>query len=260
MKARTILIALAVKYQGDWQRIYNDIANKITPTSEEIAKVEYLEKECITLLDENYPSMLKEIYKPPFVLFTKGNKDLLNNNDMVRMLNDFSINYNPEFPLGLIKMSSEIKGSVNALLLKNMDMYIGSNHFVGDILFSKKEGRNLLKTNLKANKFEFERFIYNKNTRNETGVFRPKTERVPFLPKPTLSKAKIDYSWLKNWDMEAKINVDDLSLQNYALKNTSWTMVLNKQILKVAQFIGEKENGLPVLQDYRRRYSLREGL
>lgn len=83
MKARTILIALAVKYQGDWQRIYNDIANKITPTSEEIAKVEYLEKECITLLDKNYPSMLKEIYKPPFVLFTKGNKDLLNNNDMV---------------------------------------------------------------------------------------------------------------------------------------------------------------------------------
>ncbi len=184
-----------------------------------------------------------EISKVDNVYYLNGKVEL-NNNDMVRMLNDFSINYNPEFPLGLIKMSSEIKGSVNALLLKNMDMYIGSNHFVGDILFSKKEGRNLLKTNLKANKFEFERFIYNKNTRNETGVFRPKTERVPFLPKPALSKAKIDYSWLKNWDMEAKINVDDLSLQNYALKNTSWTMVLNKQILKVAQFIGEKENGL----------------
>ena len=184
-----------------------------------------------------------EISKVDNIYYLNGKVEL-NNNDMVRMLNDFSINYNPEFPLGLIKLSSEIKGSINALLFKNMDMYIGSNHFAGDILFSKKEGRNLIKTNLKANKFEFERFIYNQNTRNETGVFRPKTERVPFLPKPNLSKAKIDYSWLKDWDMEAKINVDELSLQNYALKNTSWTMLLNKQVLKVAQFIGEKENGL----------------
>ena len=184
-----------------------------------------------------------EISKADNVYYVNG-KLQLNNNDVVRMLNDFSINYNPEFPLGLIKMSSDVKGSINALLFKNMDTYIGSNHFTGDILYSKKEGRNLIKSNLKANKFEFERFIYNKNTRNEAGVFRPKTERVPFLPKPNLSKAKIDYSWLKDWDMEAKINVEDLSLQNHSLKNTSWTMVLNKQVLKVVQFVGEKGNGL----------------
>jgi DNA processing protein len=31
----------------------------------------------ITILDENYPSLLKEIYQPPWVLFAKGNLSLL---------------------------------------------------------------------------------------------------------------------------------------------------------------------------------------
>lgn len=171
-------------------------------------------------------------------------KTELRSSDFVRMLNDFSVSYNPEYPLGLIKLSADIKGTPAALLLKNMNANIGSNNFTGEMLYMNKDGRNTVKTNLNVNKFEFERFFYNTNTRAEPSAFRPKTEKVPFLPKPVLSKAKINYDWSKDWDVEAKIAAGNLSLRNVSLKNASWMMVLNKQVLKVAQFSAEKDEGV----------------
>lgn len=168
----------------------------------------------------------------------------LRNNDFVRMLNNFSINYNPEYPLGLLKFSADIKGNSSALLLKNLNANIGANNFAGELLFIEKEGRNVFKANLNINKFEFERFFYNTNTRAELSAFRPKGEKVPFLSKPLLSKAKIDYDWSKNLDIEAKINAGKITLRDQNLTNASWIMVLNKQVLKIAQFTAEKDKGI----------------
>ncbi|MBR1648214.1 MAG: AsmA family protein [Alphaproteobacteria bacterium] len=168
----------------------------------------------------------------------------LKNNDFVRMLNDMNIRYNPEYPLGLIRLNADIKGSVHAFLLKKMDLNIGSNHFVGDVLYSDQNGRNLIKADLSINKFEFERFFYNTNTRTEPSNFRSKSERVPFLARPILSKAKINYDWSKDLDIEAKIKTDALSLHNYGFTNARWVMSLNKQLLKVMNFSADKDDGI----------------
>lgn len=74
-----ILIYFAVKYEGDWDKIYSAINKKEKVDQKELE--EMLTKntsECITLLSEFYPQKLKNIYKPPFVLFYKGNIELLN--------------------------------------------------------------------------------------------------------------------------------------------------------------------------------------
>lgn len=176
-------------------------------------------------------------------IYNFNGKMELRSNDFVRMLNDFSVNYKPEFPLGLVKLTADVKGNTSALLLKNMNTNIGSNNFTGELLYMRKDGRNSVKTNLNVNKFEFERFFYNTNTRAEPSSFRPKTEKAPFLSKPVLSKAKINYDWSKDWDIEAKIVAGNLSLRNLALKNASWVMALNKQVLKVVQFTAEKDEG-----------------
>ncbi len=175
--------------------------------------------------------------------YNVNGKTELRSNDFVRMLNDFSVNYKPEYPLGLIKFSADIKGNASILLLKNLNANIGSNNFAGELLYANKDGRNSVKANLNINKFEFERFFYNTGTRAEQNAFRAKNEKVPFLPKPVLSKAKIDYDWSKDWDVEAKITAGNLSLRNFSLKNASWMMVLNKQVLTVAQFSAEKGEG-----------------
>lgn len=63
------LISLAIKYSGDYNKIIKAINNN-----------EYYElsnDQCFTIFDSVYPSCLLELKNPPFVLFYKGNLDLL---------------------------------------------------------------------------------------------------------------------------------------------------------------------------------------
>lgn len=76
---REILAYLSIKYNGDWDKIYQAITNKEQVNKEEVKKVvSELNVDFIDLLDERYPQILKQVYKPPFVLFYKGDLNLLN--------------------------------------------------------------------------------------------------------------------------------------------------------------------------------------
>jgi DNA processing protein len=74
-----ILVYLSIIHNGDWNKIYQDILEK-TPINKELVKEKIKELDCsyITLTNKNYPTCLKSIFKPPFVIFYKGNIDLLN--------------------------------------------------------------------------------------------------------------------------------------------------------------------------------------
>lgn len=75
---RNILIYFAVKYCGDYQKIYQAIANKESVDSNELEKVKMKNIKALTIIDEDYPICLKNCYNSPFVLFYKGNIALLN--------------------------------------------------------------------------------------------------------------------------------------------------------------------------------------
>lgn len=81
MKASELLLALALKHQGDWDKIYKDLQDKKTENLEEYTKG--FNTPYITILDEEYPDQLKSCWKPPFVLFYHGDirllKDVKNN-------------------------------------------------------------------------------------------------------------------------------------------------------------------------------------
>lgn len=74
-----ILIFFSIKYNGDWDKIYNALETKERVSLEEIKKTEELikDKKVLTILDQDYPMVLKEAYKPPFVIWYKGDKSLL---------------------------------------------------------------------------------------------------------------------------------------------------------------------------------------
>lgn len=74
-KPRNILISLALKYNGDWDKITEAIKAK-EELDEELIE-EASNTQAITLLDPEYPSSLKQCYKPPIVLFYKGDISLL---------------------------------------------------------------------------------------------------------------------------------------------------------------------------------------
>ena len=72
VKAKELLVAVAAKNKGDWNKIIKFIRAKEKPTGEEIEKFSPLADQAITILDEDYPETWKNSYMPPIVLFYKG--------------------------------------------------------------------------------------------------------------------------------------------------------------------------------------------
>ncbi len=75
---RGILLALSKKEKGDWPSIYSDIRNKEPVSQKELEEAyQKTASKFVTLIDEDYPSGLKQLDKPPFLLYYYGNFSLL---------------------------------------------------------------------------------------------------------------------------------------------------------------------------------------
>lgn len=80
MEGREVILYFALKYDGDWETIYSNIKQKERFDYDLYYefKEKYKDLNYVTLLDDEYPKCFKEIYKPPFIIFYKGNLNLLN--------------------------------------------------------------------------------------------------------------------------------------------------------------------------------------
>ncbi len=79
IKGRDLLIYFSVKYDGDWNEIYNAIKTRIKPDPEDVVNtIKSVKANAITILDENYPKRFNFMTCPPFVLFYYGDISLLN--------------------------------------------------------------------------------------------------------------------------------------------------------------------------------------
>ena len=105
-----ILVYFAIKYEGEWDSIYAAINKKERVDPVEMEKV--LSKNTskyVTLIDDKYPARLKSIYKPPFVLFYKGDFELLNGSERYiavigsRKNNDYGKNVTSKLVSELVK-------------------------------------------------------------------------------------------------------------------------------------------------------------
>ena len=84
ISARDLMIGLAVKCGGDWIKIYRTIEDRSwMPETEDLKAILDTEKNylfsdkrgmILTLLDPGYPDALKELARPPFVLFVKDGR------------------------------------------------------------------------------------------------------------------------------------------------------------------------------------------
>ena len=81
MKPEKVILTLAYKFEGNWDRIYKAIQAREYFSEEEYNETPKLIKsDFVTLTDENYPAYLKHgVSRPPFVLFYKGDIGLIKN-------------------------------------------------------------------------------------------------------------------------------------------------------------------------------------
>ena len=74
-----ILLYFAIKYEGDFEKIYNAIMSKEKIDYSLFNKYkEEITCQYTTVISSNYPLKLKNLNRPPFVLFYEGNLDLIN--------------------------------------------------------------------------------------------------------------------------------------------------------------------------------------
>lgn len=72
MNKRDKIIQLSIQNQGEWIKI-----TKAIQQNQQIHHLHQLHTPCITILDEEYPDVLKQLRYPPWVLFYEGDITLL---------------------------------------------------------------------------------------------------------------------------------------------------------------------------------------
>ncbi len=81
--AADVMLALAVKYNGDWNKIYTAIKERQYFSDTEFDNARAILDNgvnFVSIISPDYPESLKKIYKPPFGLFYKGDIKLLSSN------------------------------------------------------------------------------------------------------------------------------------------------------------------------------------
>ncbi|MGL5640070.1 MAG: DNA-processing protein DprA [Mycoplasmoidaceae bacterium] len=76
-----VLLFFSIKYNGNWELIFEALETKEKIEIKEINNIKNnFNYRYTTIIDTNYPLLLKDVYKPPFLLYYNGNISLLNNN------------------------------------------------------------------------------------------------------------------------------------------------------------------------------------
>ena len=74
---RKVLLAISLKFDGDYTQIINYINAHQFPSDEEVENAESkIKSKYVTMLDEDYPRFLLQTYKPPIVLYYYGDLSL----------------------------------------------------------------------------------------------------------------------------------------------------------------------------------------
>ncbi len=81
---KKVILHFALKYKGNWEKVYDAIKAKEDVTIEQVTSLkDKYNDNLMTIIDEDYPNNFKSIYMPPLTIFFLGNKELMHNDDNI---------------------------------------------------------------------------------------------------------------------------------------------------------------------------------
>lgn len=163
--------------------------------------------------------------------------------DFIKFVNRFNVKYNPRvISMGIFRLKSSIKGTYGDFVLKDMETYIGSNKFEGDIIYKKDAEKQDITAQLHINRFELDRFFYNANKGGDAqagAVFSPQSStQADFIAKPFFDKIKIDYMPYAKARIKGDITVDSITYKNEQINQAKFSLDITDTLIKVSNFIG----------------------
>lgn len=153
LDVRKVLLGLCFDNKGDWDGIYTDIKSKKPLSKSDLEMVNTIDETYITVVDDNYPTYLKNMHKPSFVLFYRGNLELLaDNRTRMLVLNDnLASNYSNETITSISKgvvdrvvfvvkfSTKKEKDLIRVLINKGAELVVVLNNGIDDIDDEDKE-------------------------------------------------------------------------------------------------------------------------
>lgn len=120
-----VLLYFALKYKGDWDKIYNALESKEKiELSVLTSAIKNIRCNWTTIISNDYPESLKYTFKPPFVIFYIGDLKIINTNKNVISFidsNESISQIDSEAHVGLIKDAKNI--SNKSFLVLNSGIY-----------------------------------------------------------------------------------------------------------------------------------------
>lgn len=166
--------------------------------------------------------------------------------DFVKLVNNMGYAYKPKaFSLGLLQLKGKFAGDKDHFSVREADLNIGSNLFQGSFDYDQASGRKQVKTDVKVNRFEVERFMPedNSSANNRSLFMDAKGDGAEFWRRPELSKVKIDYAPLNEFDLNGNFVFDALSYRDEKLSNVRFSVKMLAGVMTVDNFNADYNGG-----------------
>ena len=164
--------------------------------------------------------------------------------DFVEFVNRIGYNYSPQYmATNIFTFKSNIKGNSTDWTANEVDAFIGSNNFKGNLSVTTNEYPKIV-ADLYANKFEFDRFIYNPESLKVKQIKKTKTidTSLNFLKRPTYDNVKIDYSLYKTFELSGKFRADTFTIDGYNFENAQSDVLIKQGAINIKNIYANQEN------------------
>lgn len=232
----SILLFFALKYCGNWDKIYEALEKKEKVSVENINKInDDIQKgkyKFISILDKDYPDYFKNAYKPPFILFYEGNIEILKSNPIL-ITGD-----NQDFSL----LKDEIKKAIKNIgqkysfvtgLYKGVDQFIYENKNENDkFIFIAANGLDNPYSSINKNDLDITKTLLLSEYPNKTHISKNSLRARNRLLAAAASKLVIASASDDSGVMNIVTNILNLGKDIYCMKpiNTN-VMKGNKMLL-----------------------------
>ncbi len=164
--------------------------------------------------------------------------------NFVDFVKNIGYNYKPKYMASnIFTYKSNIEGTPKNWTANNIDAFVGSNNFKGEISVINEDSPQI-NAILSANKFEFNRFVYNPNdTKNKPLTKTSDFDKViTFIPRPNFNTDKIDYEFYKQFELSGKFDVKTFEISDLTFDNFKTDIEINQGLIKIKNITATIDN------------------
>lgn len=196
-------------------------------------------------LDKTNLSYLGRLFTQEDKLLFRGNLEI-KAPDFVDFINQIDIDYNPaNMGVSVFTFKADMEGRSSNWRAMNMNAFIGSNNFSGAFSYKKSDNIPLIKANIEANLFEFDRFIFSPKRKTQAPISKIKNA---FLNKPSWDNTPMNYEPFKKFNLNGKFAIKNLSYLNDDIENVQFLLDVQNAMIDIKNFKATK-NDVPIQAD-----------